>query len=99
MHALPDDRGAVAVRPDSEGCQHPGEPLIDKEKGNASVETRSNVLSVAEDGDAGAPGNPAFVAMLDPTRTKPDALAVVDVEPGSMTYGADGRTRGHAQRR
>jgi selenium-binding protein 1 len=29
----------------------------------------------------------AFVAMLDPTRTKPDALAVVDVEPGSRTYG------------
>ena len=29
----------------------------------------------------------AFVALLDPTRTKPDALAVVDLEPGSRTYG------------
>ena len=29
----------------------------------------------------------AFVAALDPTRTKPDALAVVDLEPGSKTYG------------
>jgi selenium-binding protein 1 len=29
----------------------------------------------------------AFVAMLDPTRAIPDALAVVDVEPTSKTYG------------
>src|SRR6476659_5324588 len=29
----------------------------------------------------------AFVATLDPTRAKPDALAVVDVDPGSRTYG------------
>ena len=29
----------------------------------------------------------AYVAMLDPTRKTPDALAVVDVEPGSKTYG------------
>src|SRR5713226_2311502 len=29
----------------------------------------------------------AFVAMLDPTRAKPDALAVVDLEQGSTTYG------------
>jgi selenium-binding protein 1 len=29
----------------------------------------------------------AFVALLDPTRNRPDALAVVDVEPGSKTYG------------
>jgi selenium-binding protein 1 len=29
----------------------------------------------------------AFVAALDPTRTKPDALAVVDLEQGSKTYG------------
>ena len=34
-----------------------------------------------------APEKTAFVAMLDPTRTTPDALAVVDVEPGSKTYG------------
>lgn len=29
----------------------------------------------------------AFVAVLDPTRATPDALAVVDVEPASKTYG------------
>ena len=29
----------------------------------------------------------AFVAMLDPKRASPDALAVVDVEPASKTYG------------
>ena len=29
----------------------------------------------------------AFVAMLDPTRSRPDALAVVDVEPSSRSYG------------
>jgi methanethiol oxidase len=29
----------------------------------------------------------AFVAMLDPTRRKPDALRVVDVNPESKTYG------------
>jgi methanethiol oxidase len=29
----------------------------------------------------------AFVAMLDPRRAKPDALAVVDLEPSSRTYG------------
>ena len=29
----------------------------------------------------------AFVGMLDPTRTTPDALAVVDGEPASRTYG------------
>jgi methanethiol oxidase len=29
----------------------------------------------------------AYVAMLDPTRTQPDALAVVNVERGSNTYG------------
>jgi selenium-binding protein 1 len=34
-----------------------------------------------------APEATAFVAMLDPTQGKPDALAVVDVEPGSRTYG------------
>src|SRR5215469_15054054 len=34
-----------------------------------------------------SPETTAFVAMLDPTRAKPDALAVVDVEPTSRTYG------------
>jgi selenium-binding protein 1 len=29
----------------------------------------------------------AYVAMMEPTRSKPDALAVVDVEPGSNSYG------------
>jgi selenium-binding protein 1 len=29
----------------------------------------------------------AFVAMLDPTRRKPDVLTVVDVDAGSKTYG------------
>ncbi|HKD03420.1 MAG TPA: selenium-binding family protein [Terriglobales bacterium] len=29
----------------------------------------------------------AYVAMLDPKRASPDALAVVDVEPASKTYG------------
>jgi selenium-binding protein 1 len=29
----------------------------------------------------------AYVAMLDPRRTSPDALAVVDVDPTSRTYG------------
>jgi methanethiol oxidase len=29
----------------------------------------------------------AYVALLEPTRTRPDALAVVDVEPASRTYG------------
>src|SRR5262250_2927354 len=29
----------------------------------------------------------AFVATLDPTRTGPDAMVVVDVEPGSSSYG------------
>ena len=33
------------------------------------------------------PETTAFVAMLDPTRTTPDALGVVDVEPGSKSYG------------
>jgi methanethiol oxidase len=33
------------------------------------------------------PETTAFVAMLDPTRTTPDALAIVDVEPTSRTYG------------
>ena len=32
------------------------------------------------------PEKTAFVAMLDPTRTTPDALAVVDVDPASKTY-------------
>ena len=34
-----------------------------------------------------SPETTAFVAMLDPTRTTPDALAVVDVDPASKTYG------------
>src|SRR3954451_21290731 len=34
-----------------------------------------------------SPETTAFVAMLDPTRATPDALAVVDVERGSKTYG------------
>jgi selenium-binding protein 1 len=34
-----------------------------------------------------SPETVAYVAVLDPTRTKPDALAVVDVEAGSKTYG------------
>jgi selenium-binding protein 1 len=29
----------------------------------------------------------AYVAMLEPTRQRPDALAVVDVDPSSATYG------------
>jgi selenium-binding protein 1 len=29
----------------------------------------------------------AYVAMLDPRRANPDALAVVDVDPASKTYG------------
>src|SRR5512147_1426983 len=29
----------------------------------------------------------AYVAMLDPTRTKPDAIAVLDIDPGSPEYG------------
>ena len=33
------------------------------------------------------PETTAFVAMLDPTRSTPDALAVVDVDPASRTYG------------
>src|SRR4249920_445770 len=33
------------------------------------------------------PETTAFVAMLDPTRKTPDALAVVDVDPASRTYG------------
>ena len=28
----------------------------------------------------------AYVAAFDPTRQKPDAIAVVDVDPGSKTY-------------
>jgi selenium-binding protein 1 len=32
------------------------------------------------------PESLAYVAMLEPTRQKPDALAVVDVDPGSPTY-------------
>ena len=32
------------------------------------------------------PATTAFVAMLDPTRATPDALAIVDVEPASKTY-------------
>src|SRR5690349_3939597 len=31
--------------------------------------------------------NLAYVAMLDPTRKKPDALGIVDVEPTSKHYG------------
>jgi selenium-binding protein 1 len=34
-----------------------------------------------------SPETTAFVAVLDPTRKVPDALAVVDVEPASKTYG------------
>ena len=34
-----------------------------------------------------APEEIAFVAVLDPTGARPDALAVVDVEPASRTYG------------
>ena len=34
-----------------------------------------------------SPETTAFVAMLDPTRSTPDALAVVDVDPASRTYG------------
>lgn len=34
-----------------------------------------------------APETFAYVAMLDPTRARPDALIVVDVDPGSATYG------------
>ena len=33
------------------------------------------------------PESLAFVAVLDPTRTKPDALAIVDVAPDSKNYG------------
>ena len=29
----------------------------------------------------------AYVAMIDPTRTSPDALAVIDVDPASRSYG------------
>jgi len=28
----------------------------------------------------------AYVAAFDPTRKKPDAIAVVDVDPGSKSY-------------
>ncbi|MBP1601514.1 MAG: selenium-binding protein [Acidobacteria bacterium] len=33
------------------------------------------------------PESVAFVAVLDPKRTKPDALAIADVAPGSKNYG------------
>src|SRR3954451_21175051 len=34
-----------------------------------------------------SPETTAFVALLDPTRPRPDALGVVDVDPASNTYG------------
>jgi len=34
-----------------------------------------------------SPETTAFVAMLDPTRTAPEALAVVHFDPASRTYG------------
>lgn len=30
----------------------------------------------------------AYTALLSPDRSRPDALAVVDVDPGSRTYGS-----------
>ena len=43
-----------------------------------------------------SPETTAFVAMLDPTRTMPDALAVVDVDRFQNVW-PNGWTRGHAQ--
>jgi methanethiol oxidase len=33
-----------------------------------------------------APEKLAYVAAFDPTRQKPDAIAIVDLEPGSSSY-------------
>ena len=33
------------------------------------------------------PEQRAYVAMIDPSQTRPDAMGVVDVKPGSDTYG------------
>ena len=37
----------------------------------------------------------AYVAMIDPTHTRPDAMGVVDLKPGSPTFGRLVEPGGH----
>jgi methanethiol oxidase len=46
-----------------------------------------------------APETLAYVAVFDPERKVPDALAVVDVDPGSKSLLQHRRQRGDAERR
>ena len=49
--------------------------------------TPDQPLPVADDGDAVSSETLAYVAMIDPTRTVPDAIGVVDVDPASRSAG------------
>ena len=48
---------------------------------------------------AAEPEKLAYVAMLNPDPQKPDALAVVDLDPASSSYGQLDRPGGHARHR
>jgi len=51
------------------------------------VETGSYLLSIASLGDPSAARELAYVASLDPTRKRPDIMAVVDLDSESAGYG------------
>ena len=56
------------------------------ETSNGYVASRPKLLSLTEDGHAGASEKLAYVAMLNGNPTLPDAMAVVDLDPASKTY-------------
>ena len=80
------------MSPQRPGCER-------EETNDGDLETRSNLLPITEDGDGCAARRAGLRRNPEPMEQKPDALAVLDVNPGSGHLQAERRPPGSTEHR